>query len=479
MAWSRSNPDNIYLGDDGGIKKSTTGPNGALTATGISASGGIGNSQFYTFDIAPDNVNYRYGGLQDNGAKYTANGGTTWNNFVGGDGEGIRVDYGDPNIVIGGSQYGVWSISKARGANPVAFVGNYTQPYPTQRKVWDAGLAIDKVNGFYYVGSQYVWRGTRGNNSPVQISTDLTNGDHSASANYPMGTVGSLSAFNGVVFAGTDDGNVWVNKAANTGTVWTKIRNGNGTGPGTNERSFDGWVKHLTPDESVADGSSVFVVVSYFRWGDKYWKPSAYRLTNFGVGGPGSADWKDITGDLPPHININKVVKDAKGFLYAATDYGPYYSTNGGVNWSWLGNRNLPIVPINDMLIHQATNTLYIGTYGRGMWRYPLAEVTSIEGSSIESMNPSAQILNILPNPVTTLARIKVQVNQPQNLYVALYDFSGRLVKVVMNKPVKAGKPYALTWNRTDEKGRSVQPGNYLMRAIGDKVTLARKIIVQ
>ncbi len=472
MAWSRANGNNVYLGDDGGLKKSTTGPNGGLTATGTGAAG-MNIAQLYSLDVAPDDANYRYAGFQDNGAQYTTDGGTSWNLFVGGDGMQIRVDHGAPSNVIGALQYGAFSRSSLRGSGAAAIT------YPGSRKLWDAGVAIDSVSGFSYLGSEFVSRALRGSATYTQISNDLTNGDHSV-ANYPMGSVSAISAHNNVVFAGTDDGNVWVNQSASTGSNWTRIRNGDGTGPGTGERAYDGWIKLIQPDYSVSNGSSAFIGISYFRWGFQFWKPTIYRMNNYGLGGSGSADWQDISGDLPPRINANKVVKAANGYLYAATDYGPYFSTNGGVNWSWLGDRtSLPVVPVNDLVIHQATNTLYIGTYGRGIWSYPLDQVPPVQEKDRTLAGAGAQFLKNFPNPVSTLMRIQFQVSRPQNLFLAIYDFSGRQVRVLLDKKVDAEKAYALSWDRTNDQGAKVNAGTYILRAIGDKVTLARKVDVR
>jgi hypothetical protein len=219
------------------------------------------------------------------------------------------------------------------------------------------------------------------------------------------------------------------------------------------------------------------VAISYWRWGCQYWKPSIYHVTNFGEGGVGSADWKDINGDLPPSFTTNRVVSDFRGYLYCATDYGLYYSTNGGVNWFWLGGTELPVNVINDLVIHEATSYLYIGTYGRGIWRFPLSEVSPI--SKDHKLKASGQILKSYPNPVVSRATIEFKVKHDQSLNLAVYDFSGRMIKEVFDGTAAAGKTYKVTWNRQNTKGKKVARGNYLLRAIGDKTTLARKIAVK
>jgi hypothetical protein len=204
-------------------------------------------------------------------------------------------------------------------------------------------------------------------------------------------------------------------------------------------------------------------------------------VTNFGGAANGfAANATDLSGDLP-FATVNKVIVDRaparNGWLYAATDYGPYISTNGGVNWYWLGEKQLPIIPVNDMELHEATNTLYIGTYGRGMWSINLGTVVPVENP--EKLAGKAQFLKNFPNPVTVSTQVKFQVRNGQKLLVALYDMKGRHVHTLWDKKAEADKAYTLTWNRTDNRGAKVEAGQYILRAIGDRVTLARKIEVR
>ena len=474
FSWAYNNTNIFYSGDDGGFSASTTGPNGTFAYKGQTP-GGLEMSQIYMMDIAPDNSNYRYIGMQDNFVQMTANGGTSWQQVIDGDGMCVKVDYGAPTNVVGCWQTGNYLRSSSRGTGMVAVTGF------TGRGAWDSPVDIDPINGMSYIASEFVQRATRGSGNYTKISPDLSNGDHSVS-NYGYGTVTTLAALNGNVYAGTDDGNVWISRnASGAAPTWTRTRNGKGTGPSTGERSYDGWIKEITIDASVGDASQAYVAITYMRWGQKYWKPSAFKTTNFGLGGPGSADWTDISGDMPPNVSINKVIKDNAptrlGWLYAATEYGVYVSVNGGVNWTWLGDKSLPIITVNDMVLHTATNYLYIGTYGRGIWRINLADPAVFLGGKVASSLP--QSLESFPNPVVTTARIKFQVREAQDLQVALFDFRGRLVKSLWSGKASAGKPYAFTWSKNSGPGGTVPAGHYLLRAYGNKATMARELEVR
>ena len=48
-------------------------------------------------------------------------------------------------------------------------------------------------------------------------------------------------------------------------------------------------------------------------------------------------------------------------------------------------------------------------------------------------------------------------------LHVALYDLSGRKVRVLHDQQQTAG-PIALSWDGEDESGQLAAPGNYILR---------------
>ena len=105
-------------------------------------------------------------------------------------------------------------------------------------------------------------------------------------------------------------------------------------------------------------------------------------------------NWTDITGDLPD-IPINNIIKNPiSGDLYIATDIGVYYSINDGVNWELLGT-DLPNVVITDLDYHPPTNQLIAASYGRGMFKIKLEEVTDVFEVDVQNITD----FNVFPNP--------------------------------------------------------------------------------
>ena len=88
-----------------------------------------------------------------------------------------------------------------------------------------------------------------------------------------------------------------------------------------------------------------------------------------------------ITNNLPD-VPINDIVQAADGRLFIGTDIGVFGSGNAGELWEPLGE-GLPSVVVTDMHIHEASNYLYIATYGRSSYKLNLEEVVLGEDNSI------------------------------------------------------------------------------------------------
>jgi photosystem II stability/assembly factor-like uncharacterized protein len=182
------------------------------------------------------------------------------------------------------------------------------------------------------------------------ISPDLTGGP-GPDPNYVFGTITTVAAAksNGqVLFAGTDDGRVWT--TPDLGATWIRVGH-----PGL--PPF--WVTRVTVDPAAA--STAYATFSGYRGGNN----GAYVFKT----SDGGTTWTDITGNLPK-APVNDVVVTATA-LYVAGDAGVYRSSNGGATWLRVG-MGLPRVPVDDIELVAATNQLFAGTFGRGMWKVQL-----------------------------------------------------------------------------------------------------------
>src|SRR5438128_224606 len=139
----------------------------------------------------------------------------------------------------------------------------------------------------------------------------------------------------GVIWVGTDDGNVQVTK--DSGKTWTNVV-GNIKGLPANS-----WSPAI--DASPFDAGTAYVAADRHR--DDDFSPRAYKTTDYGQ------TWTAINSDLPAKGYVHVVREDPKtrNLLYAGTELGIFASWDGGQHWVSLRN-NLPPVPVNDLAIH-------------------------------------------------------------------------------------------------------------------------------
>ncbi len=85
------------------------------------------------------------------------------------------------------------------------------------------------------------------------------------------------------------------------------------------------------------------------------------------TGGLGTNPWINITENLPnvPAYCIEYKPNSNDG-IYLGTDFGVFFRDNTMTEWTWFSN-SLPKTRVEDMKI--TDNFLYVGTYGRGLWR--------------------------------------------------------------------------------------------------------------
>lgn len=207
-----------------------------------------------------------------------------------------------------------------------------------------------------------------------------------------------------VVAAGTSDGRVWW--TANGGAFWQELTAGL---PG----QFITDLAFLHPDTLVC-------TVSGYR--NAQYTPHIFKRPLFGGG-----DWTPITGDLPHHpINHVEVLNDS--ILTIATDAGVYWTSNGGENWSPVGN--LPTMPVYDLTVDTIADRLVAGTFARSIWSFPLDSLLPPA-----PVNPPSSIADaaerpawrVYPNPVRDILTIDRQADIAE---LFLTNQSGQVVKL-------------------------------------------------
>ena len=81
------------------------------------------------------------------------------------------------------------------------------------------------------------------------------------------------------------------------------------------------------------------------------------------------------------------------------------------------------------------------------------------------------------PNPVVNRTQVAFDLPRQSLARAALYDISGRLVRVLADETLAAGK-HRLEWDRRDESGRQVASGIYFLLLHAGTHQSRQKIVV-
>ena len=206
-------------------------------------------------------------------------------------------------------------------------------------------------------GAQFVFLTDDQGKTWKKISPDLTNFDPSKQGNIAYSTVWSISespAKKGLIYAGTDDGNIHVTR--NEGGDWEKITKG-----------LPAELFIASIEASRFDEATVYIVVNGKRHND--FNTYLFKSTDYGK------TWTNIATAVPGGIaNVVKEDPTNRNILYLGTDLAVYVTIDGGKTWNVLGS-NLPTAYVFDLAIQTAENVAVIGTHGRSAFVIDLLPV--------------------------------------------------------------------------------------------------------
>ncbi len=164
----------------------------------------------------------------------------------------------------------------------------------------------------------------------------------------------------GLIYAGTDDGLIQVSEDG--GTNWRRVNLG--TIKGLPKTPF---VNDVRAD--LFDANVVYAALDNHKYGD--YKPYLIMSSDKG------RTWTMMNGDLPTRMLTWRLVQDHVDpqLLFAATEYGIYFTKTKGRNWIKLTG-GLPTISFRDITIQRREDALVGASFGRGF--YILDDITPI-----------------------------------------------------------------------------------------------------
>jgi photosystem II stability/assembly factor-like uncharacterized protein len=171
----------------------------------------------------------------------------------------------------------------------------------------------------------------------------------------------------GLLWVGTDDGNIQVSRDG--GASWTEVSRNLPGGTTTY------YVSRV--EASHHDPATAFASVDGHKSGDL--RPYVYVTRDYGE------SWTPITANLPEYGNVNTVRQDPVNadLLYVGTEFGFFVSFDEGGEWQPF-MPGLPVVRVDDVLVHPRENDLVLATHGRSI--QILDDVTALQAMTPEIM---------------------------------------------------------------------------------------------
>jgi photosystem II stability/assembly factor-like uncharacterized protein len=178
----------------------------------------------------------------------------------------------------------------------------------------------------------------------------------------------------GILWVGTDDGFIQVSRDG--GATWTEVSKNL---PGGSKEYYVSRV-----EASYFDPGTAYASVDGHKSADL--SPYAYVTRDYG------ATWTSIVSNLPAWGNVNTIRQDPKNkdLLYLGTEFGFFASLDEGKTWKKFMT-NLPVVRIDDVLVHPRDNDLVLATHGRSIWI--MDDVTALQQLTAETLAADAALL--------------------------------------------------------------------------------------
>lgn len=344
--------------------------------------GNLPVTQFYKVAVDDALPFYNvFGGTQDN---YTQGGpsrtdkiqgiqNSDWRMIMGGDGHQPATEPGNPDIM-----YAQWQQGHLNRIDMLTGERMNIRPMPEDgepelRFNWDAPILVSphSPSRIYFAGEKLFRSEDRGDEWTA-ISGDLTRNQErfempimgkKQSINspwdvYAMGVFNTITSIaespvqQDLLYVGTDDGLVQISE--NGGGAWRKVDISS-----MPDAPKNAYVNDIKAD--LFDASTVYVALDAHKYGD--FQPLLYVSRDKGK------SWKKMVNGIPEKHIVWRLVQDHvnKDLLFIGTEFGVYFSKNGGQEWMSLKG-GMPTIAVRDLTIHRRDNDLVVSTFGRSFY---------------------------------------------------------------------------------------------------------------
>ncbi len=359
IAVNPSNPNELLVGNDGGIYKLQVEPSTGKWSFDTTLNSGITITQFYRAAFHPSDANRLIGGAQDNASPVLLGDPRKWGNVGGGDGGFAAINRNEPDVQYATSQ-GLDILRTDQAWKPGS-VTDITGNWSSEIRTFIAPIVLDPNDPkLLYAGTNYLWRWDDRNLEWTAHLGDqiLANDDGKDALTY----IAIAPSASKRIYTASQQGQLWM--SADNGGHWTRIDRG----------LPHYWITSIAVSPQEPDKILVSLSGTASRTGVHPGHVWICENT-----GSAARKWRPIIGTgsgMLPNIPVNSISLDPSNpnsIYYAGTDIGFFVSKDGGTSWQDASTSlGLPNVQVNDVQFVPGTGYLMAATFGRGMWRIKL-----------------------------------------------------------------------------------------------------------
>lgn len=391
MAVHPANPDLLLVGNDGGVfLLDHNAIAGTISWSSLNES--FTDALCYHIALHPTNSNYIMTGCQDLATPSSLGNLSNWSNLMGGDGTWCQFNPNTPDVHYSSEQK--------------LDIHKYATPNTkTDTPISPAWSSVAFVAPFVFGGSTFNTMFGGANKKLQQYSgngTNWTPGPFQVTAGGEVLELAVAPSNGNIIYTGSDDGKVFrVDVSTNTYTDLTISK------PWGSTTDIQAIAVNPTNSNEILVGLA------------GYSPTRLYKCANTTAG---TITWTAVSGsgNLLPEAPVNGIAYDPfnPGTWYVASDVGLFMTTSYGYNWANMSPLGLPNVHCEDVAVHPATHALYVGTFGRGIWKIGF---TNISFTSVTLDHSSVYERS------TARATVRISAAAPPGTTATMLDFSSAL----------------------------------------------------
>lgn len=168
--------------------------------------------------------------------------------------------------------------------------------------------------------------------------------------------------------------------------------------------------------------------------------------------------------------------------VLVGTDYGVYATTDitaGNPTWTDenTGMARVPVFAMRQQTLPpwncNNSGVIYVGTYGRGMWKVDNYYVpTGITEKNNQSSKSEKSSVALYPNPLDGPGKVAFHLPNPGDVRISVYDLTGKVVRTMTFSELRSGE------QKIDFDSQGLNSGAYLLSVDGDSFHAVTRFVV-